>query len=614
MYFMVAVSAATLAYTHLRMAPTWLCVYLPIALIALSMMRFMQWLVPIPAEQITHAYASSMLRRTEFFSCLMSVGFIIWALMLDQYGGPYEHGHVAVFVGISVMGCIFCLTYLPRAAHTVCAIVLGPFLIYCVARGAVVQMAMAFNILVVGLIVLKVLRDSYAAFLALEASRDAFETERAQAQRLSEENARLAHSDPLTTLPNRRYFFARLDSMLARAQEDTTFCIGVIDLDRFKPVNDTLGHAQGDRLLQVVGDRLRALTCAEVTIARLGGDEFGLIVEGDMESASRIGQQVCDAIHRPVSLGDTAVSVGCSGGLAAFPAAGSTAHDLFDRADFALYHAKKQHRGTCVRFSGELEKLIRSEQALEAALQAADLAQELAVAYQPVISTRSMQMVGLEALARWTSPTLGPVPAEMLFTTAERLGLARKVTLTLFARILDQVRSLPHCVHVSFNLAPTDIADPDTVEGLLSAMARTGVRAERLVFEITETSLIHDAHVARAALERLRASGARIALDDFGTGYSSLSSLHQLPIDILKIDRSFATRLDDPVGRRLISAIRNLARTLSLACVFEGIETEMQLMEATLAGFDFVQGYLLAKPDSLDAILATQEQRRIAAA
>ncbi|NML95212.1 putative bifunctional diguanylate cyclase/phosphodiesterase [Novosphingobium olei] len=614
LYLMLSVNAAALAFTHQNLAPPLLTRAIPLMLVLASLARLFHWVRPIDLQAIDINAVTRRMHSTTVFAVVFSLAFVLWALWLDRYGGPYEHGHVAIFIAVTVMGVVFCLGYLPRSAHAVTYSVLGIFLAYCLYNGTPVMIAIAINIGLVGIVVLKVLRDSFASFVELEASRQALEIERASAHRLSEENARLAHSDALTGLPNRRYFFARLDAMLARDRADAPFCIGVIDLDRFKPVNDTLGHAQGDRLLQAVGDRLRALCTAEVTIARLGGDEFGLIVEGDMEAAARVGQQICEKIQHPIQLGDTAVAVGCSGGLASWPEAGSSAHDLFDRADFALYHAKKKHRGTCVRFSGTLEKLIRSEQALEAALQTADLDRELDVVFQPVVSTRTMEISGLEALARWSSPTLGPVPAEMLFTTAERLGIARTITLTLFGKVLAQMARMPADMRVSFNLAPADIADPETVYGLLTMIDVSGKCADRLIFEITENSLIHDPDVARGALEQLRTAGARIALDDFGTGYSSLSTLHQLPLDILKIDRSFAARLDDPVGRRLVSAIRTLARTLSLSCVFEGIETEIQLMEATLAGYDYVQGYLLAKPDTLDAVLNIQLPGRSAAA
>lgn len=609
MYLILTMNAAALAYTHQAVAPPWLSAHVPLLLILACLVRTLQWMRPIDEVLLTEKLARQRLRRAEIMAPLFSVPFVTWALALDQYGNGDDHGHVTVFVAITVMGCIFCLSYLPRAAHLVCYVVLGVFLSYCLARGTVTMSSMALNILMVGMIVLKVLRDSFGSFTAVEDSRAALQHERAQAQHLVEENARLAQSDPLTGLPNRRYFFARLDSLLARGDPATPFTIGVIDLDRFKPVNDVHGHAQGDRLLQVIGERLRDASRPDAVIARLGGDEFGLIVEDSIEAAEAMGAELCQRVQEPVPLGNLMVSVGCSGGLAAWPEAGASAHDLFDRADFALYHAKKARRGSMVRFSSDLERIIRSEQALEAALQSADLRRELAMVYQPIVRTRGMTMVGVEALARWESPAIGAVPAEQLFATAERLGMARTVTLAAFERVLSDFARLPAGQRLSFNLAPTDIADPGTVMALIEQIESSGIDAERLVFEITETSLIGDFSAARAALERLRTCGAMIALDDFGTGYSSLSTLHMLPIDIIKIDRSFAARLDDAEGRRLIRAIFKLTRSLRLECVFEGIETEMQLMEATLAGFHYAQGYFIERPVALDSLLGRRTTR-----
>lgn len=609
MYAILTMNAAALAYTHTGIAPQALTLWLPFALILACLVRVAHWMRPIDEDGVCESRARHMLHRTEIMAAALSLLFVAWALALDQFSHGEEHGHVTVFVAITVMGCIFCLSYLPRAAHLVCFVVLGAFLTYCLARGTVTMAAMALNILMVTVVVLKVLRDSYGSFTALEASQAALHHERTQAQHLAEENARLAHSDPLTGLPNRRYFFARLDALLARGEQAPPFAIGVIDLDRFKPINDVHGHAQGDRLLQVIGERLQGASGPDAVIARLGGDEFGLIVEGSMEAAETMGAWLCERVQEPVPLGDTVVSVGCSVGLAAWPDAGTSAHDLFDRADFALYHAKKARRGGIVRFSCELERIIRSEQTLEAALQSADLKRELAMVYQPIVRTRSLVMVGVEALARWESPTIGAVGAELLFATAERLGMARTVTLAAFDRVLADFARLPSGQRMSFNLAPTDIADPGTVAALIERIARSGIDAEQLVFEITETSLIADFAGARAALEQLRACGAKIALDDFGTGYSSLSTLHMLPIDIIKIDRSFAMRLDDGEGRRLVRAIFNLTRSLRLECVFEGIETEMQLMEATLSGFHYAQGYFIERPVALDVLLERQAAR-----
>jgi predicted signal transduction protein with EAL and GGDEF domain len=214
-----------------------------------------------------------------------------------------------------------------------------------------------------------------------------------------------------------------------------------------------------------------------------------------------------------------------------------------------------------------------------------------------------MELCGVEALARWESPSIGAVPAEMLIATAERLGMARQVTLALFTKAMLDLAAIPEAVRLSFNLSATDLADRETIDTLVAMIAgRTG-HDRRIVFEITETSVIRDFDKAREALARLRAEGAGIALDDFGTGYSSLAALNQLQIDLIKIDRSFASRLTDPAGRRLMAAVRNLVSALDVDCVFEGIETEGQLLEATLAGFHYIQGYYLARPDKLKQAL-----------
>ncbi len=603
MYLLLVVNTATLAALHMPRAPWWLTVIAPVLFIAVCLFRRWQWLKPVDTRNVDPAFAQRMLQRTAMMSGALSLGYLSWALVLDQYGGPTEHAIVAVFIAITVLGCVFCLNYLPGAAQILCSVALTGYLVYCLAQGNLMRSAIAINVILVGLLVLKVSRDSFALFVTLEGSRRDLHAQRQQALALGEENARLAHSDMLTGLPNRRYFFAQLERLVADAGDETEFCIALVDLDRFKPINDTLGHAQGDRLLQAIAAELAGMCDAETHLARLGGDEFGMIVRGSAEAAQRMIQRMSARINLPVQLGDVRVTVGCSIGLAAFPGAGRTAHALFDHADFALYHAKKHARGGCVRFSAALEQMIRSEQALEAALHSCDFAAELKLAFQPIIRTGGQGMTGVEALARWTSPTFGHVPPEMLFACAERLGIARTVTLALFDQALDALRALPGHLRLSFNLAAQDIADDETVATLLARLERSGVEPRRMVFEVTETCLIQDFDAAHAALTRLREPGALIALDDFGTGYSSLSSLHRLPIDIVKIDRSFTPRLATTKGRQFLGAILNLARSLQLECVFEGIETEQQVHQASLIGCSYLQGYFLAVPGPLAAIL-----------
>ena len=253
--------------------------------------------------------------------------------------------------------------------------------------------------------------------------------------------------------------------------------------------------------------------------------------------------------------------------------------------------------------SENLEKLIRSEQAIDAAIQTADLSNEVSLVYQPIVATDDLSPIAVECLARWTSPTLGAVSPEQLIASAERVGRAREVTLLLFDTALAALAQLPPSLRMTFNLSGYNLCDAETITALLKRMTDAGCDPSRLMFEITETSLITDLRMADRALRRLRETGACIALDDFGTGYSSLSSLHRLPLDMVKIDRSFAARLDESSGRRLITAIRNLARTLSLECVIEGIETENQLISARLAGFTLVQGFFIDRPMPLSDLL-----------
>ncbi len=603
LYGLLSINAVVLAFTHREIAPTLLVYTIPTILIAACLTRMVVWRQPVKATDLEPEAARVRLRRTHFFAVAFAMAFVAWALALDQYGGPYEHGHVAVFVSVTVLGCVFCLSFLPRAAIAVCVTVLGTFLAYSLVIGAEVLIAIAGNIALVAIGILKILRDSYGSFVELETSQRDLHAERRQAQVLGEENARLAQTDALTGMPNRRYFFSTLENLLDESEPHEVFSVGLIDLDRFKPINDTHGHAHGDRLLQIIGSRMTSGCPADAIVARLGGDEFGLIVMGGARHAERIANELCRAIREPARIGDIMVSVGCSAGLAVYPDTATTANLLFDRADFALYHAKNHKRGQCVLFSTELERLIRTEQALDAALQGADLVKELSLNFQPIVATHDLETIGVECLARWRSPRLGDISPELLISSAERVGRAREVTLTLFDKALHAVGKLPSTLRVSFNLSGNDICNPDTIDALLERIATSDCDPRRLLIEITESSLISEFDTASAALERLRETGMRIALDDFGTGYSSLSSLHQLPLDMVKIDRSFAARLDEAAGRRLITAIRHLARSLSLECVIEGIETENQLVSARLAGFSLAQGYFIARPMTLDKLL-----------
>lgn len=598
LYALLSVNACALAFTHYPFAPAWMTVGLPGTMIGLCAVRAVHWWHLRP-QAISGDEAVTRLRGTSLLTVLFSALFVGWAMKLNAYGGPFEQGHVAIFIAITVIACIFCLTHLPAAALIVTVIVMGSFLIHCFTSGNSVFIAIALNTAFVTVVMVRILTNNFLAFLQLVASK-------AEAQRLGAENQRLAHTDSLTGLPNRRYFFQRLDARIAAsAGGNAAFALAIFDLDRFKPINDTFGHTAGDRVLEETGRRLGGFAADGVTIARLGGDEFGVLIHSAdwTDAAVDLCNRICTALHAPISLGETQVVPGCSGGLALYPSAGRAADALFDRADYALYHSKERKRGTTTLFSQEHEDAIRAERAVETALQSADLAAEMEMHYQPILDTVTDRITTVEALARWTSPKLGRVPPDRFIAVAERCGMIHSVTLLLLRKALADAARLPAEIGLSFNLSSHDLASPETVIAILAAVRQSGLDPKRITLELTETALMRDFEGAQKAITLLRALGIKIALDDFGTGYSSLNYVHRLPLDRIKIDRGFMADVESDLGRSVVITILDLCQNLGLDGIAEGIETMEQLNAVRRHGCRYVQGYLIGMPQPISELL-----------
>jgi len=609
MYSLLVLNACAVSYTHYAYAPGWLTLGAAGGLILVCCWRMTIWAFAPPVTAIDAVVARRTLRRTTAFAGPLCVAFVGWSLTLYRYGGPSEQAHVSLFVAVTVIGCIFCLISVPQTAFLVTITVLSPYLIYNFLHGSSVFIAMALNIVLVSGVMIRVLQNSFAAFATLIRSQVSLAAEQAEAERLSRENARLALTDALTGLPNRRHFFAQLDAVLtSRKLTGERFAVGVLDLDRFKPVNDTYGHVFGDRLLTAVGARLESVASKTCEVARLGGDEFGILILEDIDHAREIGQRVCDLLTEPFDIEGQRIALGCSGGVAIFPDAGASVHQLFDRSDYALYHVKSLNPGTCALFSTEHETLIRSERVLEAAMQTADFDTELHVQFQPIFCTENMAVLGVEALGRWTSPTLGAIKPDQFIMAAERLGFMHVITASLFRNALTCFAQMPERIGLSFNLSARDIVSADTIDLLIDMIERGNIDPKRITFELTETALMRDFEAAVASIKRLRALGIRIALDDFGSGYSSLSYLHRLPLDKVKVDRSFIADMDEASGRNIISAILGLCQTLGLDCIIEGVETDAQLQQLRELGYRMAQGYFFARPMGLRAFLKSLDR------
>ncbi|WP_059415395.1 putative bifunctional diguanylate cyclase/phosphodiesterase [Cupriavidus basilensis] len=592
MYFVLLVNSWALAFTHLDAAPRWLAVYCPIALSALCVARFAYWHRMRHTEP-TADMAWRALVLTNRFSVPVAVSFTVWAVLLFPYGDDYARAHVAFYMGITVISCIFSLMYLRSAALTTALIVNGTFIVFFLATGIPTFVATAANIVLVTGAMLAIVMSHYRDFTRLIDAQ-------VRAEALGNENLLLANLDSLTQLPNRRKFFALLNAACDKARAGgNRFAVAIIDLDGFKPVNDLYGHALGDRLLTEVGQRLRCLCDEHSHVARLGGDEFALIL-GDAPDDAQLqafGQRVCAVLHAPFLLANTTIHIAASAGLATFPDMAADATTLYEYADYALYHGKRSNRGAVSLFSASHRDQLHRDANIEQALRKADLQQELSVHFQPIVDVRSDATIAFEALARWTSPMLGRVPPMHFIPVAERTGIVGQLTRILVAKALAAAARWPADVRLSLNLSAHDLGSVESVQNLVALIQAAAFDPRRLDLEITETAMMYDLDQTRWATDRLRQLGCGITLDDFGTGYSSLRQLHALALTSIKIDRSFVTGIqDNPTSYKIVRSLLALSRDMGLGCVVEGVETRDEMRVVKELGGSLVQGYLYSRP------------------
>ncbi|ARS28056.1 two-component system response regulator [Sphingomonas sp. KC8] len=417
----------------------------------------------------------------------------------------------------------------------------------------------------------------------------------------------MASHDSLTGAPNRLAFLRELSE---RTQADRSgFAVGMLDLDRFKNVNDTLGHAAGDELIREVCKRLSA-ELGDGMVARLGGDEFGLLFDATdaraaMEQCERI-VAVCSTTY--IILGHS-VQVSASMGLIlATPSSEDDKIDHMRLADLALYEAKRAGRSQVRLFDASMDESVRFRQSIEAGLRQAIARRELEVVYQPIVARERLDIVGFEALLRWTSDEHGSISPSVFIPIAEESNLIHELGDWVTAEALAECQRWPH-QYVSINFSPRQFRRQDFVESLAATVAKSGLPPQRVQIEITETAIFDDDLRAAETLQRLRGLGFRIALDDFGTGYSSLFNIRNFALDCLKIDKSFIDGLGREVeSAAIVNSVTHLARSLGLGVVAEGVETETQNQALRLAGCSHLQGYYYGRPGNaaLTASLAAQ--------
>ena len=428
------------------------------------------------------------------------------------------------------------------------------------------------------------------------------------ARRIAEAGARQeAMRDSLTGLCSRALFQEQVTAALADDDDHPLeHAVLLIDLDRFKAVNDTLGHPIGDALLRLVAKRLHSIARHDDAIARLGGDEFAILVSptlahGDLTA---LAMRVVDVLGRPYLVDGHLVNIGASVGVAVSPQDGQGYDELLKNADLALYAAKNAGRSTYSFFEPAMDARALARRALEIDLRKALALGEFELHYQPQIDLESEAVVGFEALVRWRHPTRGLVSPSDFIPLAEEIGLIVALGDWVMREACAEAMRWPSGISVAVNVSPYQFEDCSRlVDVVTKALSRSGLPGQRLEIEITESVLLRSEKAVLAALHRLRAMGVRVAMDDFGTGYSSLSQLHSFPFDKIKIDRSFVTGDADPGGQNaIIRAITALGVSLGMATIAEGVETPDQLARIRAEGCMSVQGYLFSKPVPVDQI------------
>jgi diguanylate cyclase (GGDEF)-like protein len=411
--------------------------------------------------------------------------------------------------------------------------------------------------------------------------------------------AHMAHHDALTNLPNRTLLRERLEDALAHVHRGGQIAVLYLDLDHFKSINDTLGHGVGDELLKAVAQRLKGCIGEQDTIARLGGDEFAVVQTGigSPSNVANLAARMRDALIQPYDLEGHQVPADVSIGISIAPDDTSDADQLLKNADMALYRSKADGRGTFRFFEPQMDERVKARRTLELDLRNAIVHGEFELYYQPLLNLERHEISACETLLRWHHPTRGMVPPVEFIPVAEETGLINQIGEWVLRQACVEAASWPPDIALAVNLSPVQFKNQNLAQLVVSALAHSGLPAQRLELEITEAVLLQNNEATLATLHRLRELGVRVAMDDFGTGYSSLSYLRSFPFDKIKIDRSFICDIaDKDESGAIVQAVTSLASRLNMATTAEGVETEAQLQIVERLGCTEMQGYLYSRP------------------
>jgi diguanylate cyclase (GGDEF)-like protein len=577
---------------------------LPTFILTGALIRLRAWFGSGSGKDATHEAMVARMSQTVVFAAAVCLGVCARCLYLLQVGDAASHMAVILFGGLTAIGIAYGLTALPAAGRIPLFLIIGPISVAAALSKEREFTGAAFGLVVVAALTLRLLSAHNRHFTNVISSRSAIAGERKRVAQAHQEALVAATTDFLTGLPNRRAFETALET--AAANRQGRFSIAILDLNRFKAVNDTFGHAIGDSLLEEVAARLTRAIRNRGVVARLGGDEFGMLFHKTYraEDARAIGSEILDHVNGSAMLMGRELVISASCGVTTSRTDNDQSPSrLMAEADLALYQAKDHPGAGAILFEPLMEAPRRRRAEIERALQLPSLKEHLRLVFQPIFDLGNGQVIALEALARWTDPQLGEVAPSEFVPLAEQLGLIDRINSHLMTMAFEAARAWPEGVRLSFNLSTIQLCSPGSAKAVLRALEVSSLEAHRLQFEVTETALLADFERARENLTVLKDAGSTIVLDDFGAGYASIGYLRQLRFDQIKLDGGLVTAAQhSEEGKRLLRSVIGLCEILGVSSVAEHVESAELLALVLELGCAAAQGFWLEKPLSADEV------------
>lgn len=579
---------------------------LPTFIFGCALIRLRDWFGSGSGNGLSHEAMVRRMGQTVFFAAAVCLAVCWRCLYLLQVGDTASHMAVILFGGLTAIGVAYGLTALPAAGRIPLLLIIGPIAVAAVLSRERQFVGAAFGLVVVAALTLQLLSSQNKHFTSVVSSRSNIADEQERAEQAHHEAIVAATTDFLTGLPNRRAFVAALEDAIAA--QAGRFSLAILDLNRFKAVNDTFGHIIGDKLLEEVAVRLGQAVGRRGMVARLGGDEFGVLLKScnRTEEALRIGEDILRRVNGAAILDGRELIISASCGVGISSNSGEqSASRVMAKADLALYHAKDNPGRRVAVFESWMEVPRRRRAEVERALQLPGFFANLGLVFQPIFDLGCGQVIAYEALARWTEPELGEVSPSEFVPLAEQLGLIDTINQHLMAEAFAAARQWPDIIRLSFNLSAIQVCSPRCAETVLDALESAELGADRLQVEVTETALLADFERARENLTRLKKAGATIVLDDFGAGYASIGYLRELSFDQIKLDGGLVTAAQDSEeGKRLLRAVIALCEVLGVSSVAEHVESVDLLRLVLELGCAAAQGFWLSRPVSAEELAA----------